>query len=55
MPGANDANAWITEARRYAKARDALDLIETTALLDTRNLKDGAGKAVEQVSPAGGN
>ncbi|MEO7248161.1 MAG: hypothetical protein ABIW31_06865 [Novosphingobium sp.] len=55
LPGAGDANvgasAWITEARRYAKARDALDLIETTALLDSRNLRDGAGKQVEQVSP----
>ena len=53
LPGASDAEAWIAEARRFAKARDALDLIETTALLDTRNLKDGPGKAVEQVSPVG--
>ena len=51
MPGASDASGWIADARRYAKARDALDLIETTALLDTHNMKDGAGKAVEQVSP----
>ena len=55
MPGAADASGWIAEARRYAKARDALDLIETTALLDNRNLKDGAGKAVAQASPVGMN
>ncbi len=55
LPGAGDASAWIAEANRYAKARDALDLIETTALLDTRNLKDGAGKAVEQISPVAAN
>lgn len=55
LPGAGDASGWIAEARRFAKARDALDLIETTALLDTRNLNDGTGKAVEQVSPVGVN
>jgi hypothetical protein len=29
-------------------ARRALDLIETTALLENRNLKDGHGQPVEQ-------
>jgi hypothetical protein len=53
LPGAADARDWIAEARRYGAARDALDLIETTALLDTQSLRDGAGKPVQQASPAG--
>ncbi len=52
LPGAGDAESWIADARSYAASRAALDLIETTALLDTHTLKDGAGNRVEQVSPA---
>lgn len=52
LPGAGDATNWIADARSYASARAALDLIEATALLDTRTLKDSAGNRVEQVSPA---
>ncbi len=56
LPGAADANrlgnglakTWVTSARRYVAARRALDLIETTALLDTRALEDGKGKVVDQ-------
>ena len=54
LPGAGDADGWITDARRYGDARAALDLIETTALMDTRSMKDGAGNKVEQVSPVTG-
>jgi hypothetical protein len=51
LPGAAKAAAWITAARRYSAAQKALDLIETTALLEPRNLQDAAGQKVEQPSP----
>jgi hypothetical protein len=38
MPGRDKAGAWIASARRYAGARDALDMIETAALLEPRPL-----------------
>jgi hypothetical protein len=37
MPGRELAPDWIAEARRYVAARNALDTIETAALLDPRN------------------
>ncbi len=37
MPGRELASDWVTEARRYVAARNALDMIETAALLDPRN------------------
>lgn len=36
MPGRDKAGDWIAAARRYAGARDALDVIETAALLEPR-------------------
>jgi hypothetical protein len=33
MPGAARANEWLAQARRYVMARNALDRIETVALL----------------------
>ncbi len=36
MPGRDSAAGWIAAARRYAAARDALDVIETAALLEPR-------------------
>lgn len=33
MPGRDGAAAWMPEARRYVAARQALDVLETTALL----------------------
>ena len=53
LPGADKASAWIADADRYAKAMDALDLIETAAVLEPRKLRDGAGNSIEQLSPAG--
>lgn len=35
LPGRASAGAWIALARRYAAARSALDMIETTALLSS--------------------
>lgn len=52
LPGATSAGAWIRDAERYAAAHDALDLIETAAVLEPRRLRDGQGNAIEQLSPA---
>ena len=51
LPGADGAQGWIDAARRYEATQHALDTIETTAMLEPRTLRDGAGKAVEQPSP----
>ncbi len=52
MPGAAGAQAWMAAAQRYAMAQRALDLIETTALLEPAKLKTGSGVPVAQTSPA---
>jgi hypothetical protein len=51
-PGADAAQGWLDAARRYQAVQRALDLIETTALLEPRKLQDGAGQRIEQPSPA---
>ncbi len=51
MPGAAGAQDWIGAARRYAQTQSALDLIETTAMLEPSRLKDAAGAKVKQPSP----
>jgi hypothetical protein len=50
MPGADKAEAWIKDAERYKKAMDALEVIETAAVLDQRGLRDGAGNPVRQLN-----
>jgi len=52
MPNAPEAADWIADARRYAAARDALDMLEKSAIMDPRELRDGAGQAIQQPSPA---
>ncbi|MGX7894675.1 hypothetical protein [Tsuneonella sp. HG222] len=52
LPNAASAREWLAEADRYARVQRALDLLETTAILESRGLKDGAGNPVEQLSPA---
>lgn len=52
LPGAANAGDWIRDAERYAAAQNALDLIETAAVLEPRRLRDGEGRAVLQASPA---
>lgn len=52
LPGAEQARRWIADAERYVAARRALDLIETSAVLEPRLLRDGSGNAIEQPSPA---
>lgn len=51
LPGAGHAKGWIRDAQRYAAAQNALDLIETAAVLEPRRLRDGAGNPIEQASP----
>ena len=51
LPGARAAGDWIAQARRYDAAQRALDLIETTAMLEPIRLGDGEGRKVVQPSP----
>ncbi|MEO6153060.1 MAG: hypothetical protein ABIT09_11220 [Croceibacterium sp.] len=53
LPNSGSAGDWIADADRYAKAERALDLLEMTAIEAPRELRDGAGKPVEQASPVG--
>jgi len=50
MPGAARADGWIKDAERYRKAMEALEVIETAAVLDQRGLRDGAGNPVRQLN-----
>ena len=51
MPGAAQAETWIKDAERYKAAMEALEVIETAAVLDQSGLRDGAGNVVTQPSP----
>jgi hypothetical protein len=51
LPGADSATAWLANARRYGDAQQALDVIETTAMLEPSRLRDATGAAVAQPSP----
>jgi hypothetical protein len=51
LPGAASAQGWIEAARRYQSMQRALDVIETAAMLEPRNLRDGDGRAVSEPSP----
>ena len=51
LPGKDDAPNWITLAKRYIDARRALDLIETAAILEPRELRTSEGTQVNQPSP----
>lgn len=51
MPGRAAAGRWMQFARRYLEARRALDLIETAAILEPRQLRATDGAAVAQSSP----
>ena len=53
LPNATAAAAWIEDAERYAGAQRALETLETAAVLDPRELRDGEGAQVRQRSPAG--
>ena len=51
MPGHSAARDWLALAQRYVRAQRALDLIETAAILEPRDLKDGSGAPIPQSSP----
>lgn len=51
LPGARHAQAWIEDAKRYRDAMEALEVIETAAVLDQRGVRDGAGNVVGQPLP----
>jgi hypothetical protein len=51
LRGGTGAQEWIASARRYDAVQRALDVIETTAMLEPRRLQDGTGHAVNQPSP----
>jgi hypothetical protein len=44
-----DATSWIAAARRYRDVEGALDLIDTTALLEPHQLRDAGGNPVNPV------
>jgi hypothetical protein len=52
LPNAPQAAGWIADAERFAAARRSLDLLETAAILDPRELRNAAGQRIEQPSPA---
>lgn len=52
MPNAAQAEDWIADAERFAAAQRALEVLETAAVLEPRDLRDGSGGAVQQLSPA---
>ena len=41
----------LAAARRFEAAQKALDLLETTAMLEPTRLQDASGQAVDQPSP----
>lgn len=57
LPNAAVAADWLSDAERFAEAQRALDVLETTAILEPRALRDGGGTRIEQPSPVvgGGN
>ncbi len=48
MPGAAEAESWIADAERYRDAMEAMEVIETAAVLNQSGLRDGAGNVVGQ-------
>lgn len=52
MPGHEVAREWLALAQRYVRAQRALDLIETAAILEPRDLKDSDGEPVTAPSAA---
>ncbi len=52
LPGAASARSWIADAKRYASVQNALDILETSAIVETSGLRDNEGQVIEQPSPA---
>lgn len=55
LPNAVQAGDWIADAERYAAAQRALEVLESAAIADPRELRDSAGDQVNQRSPATGD
>lgn len=53
LPNSAAAAEWIADAERYATTQRALELLELTAILEPRELRDSEGERVEQPSPVG--
>jgi hypothetical protein len=53
LPNSAAAAEWIADAERYATTQRALELLELTAILEPRDLRDASGENVEQPSPVG--
>ena len=51
MPGRDHAEGWVTKARRYVIARQALDTIETAALLEPRTAPQAPRPAAAPAQP----
>jgi hypothetical protein len=51
LPGRDVADRWMEMARRYREARRALDLVETAAILEPRQMRASTGDTVAQPSP----
>lgn len=52
LPNAEEASGWIADAERFSATQRALEALETAAILEPRQLRDGAGRRVDQPSPA---
>ena len=52
LPNAQAARSWMVDAARYAEIQNALDRVETAAVLEPRRLRDSGGNRVDQPSPA---
>jgi hypothetical protein len=50
LPGADKAQQWTEMARRYHEARRALDVIESAAILEPRELRGAEGEQVTEPS-----
>ena len=53
LPGADlpAVRNWLEDANRYMRGQQALDVLETTALLEPQRLRDASGDRVAQPSP----
>lgn len=52
LPNAVEAEDWIGDAERYSRVQRALELLELTAILEPRELRDVTGARVQQPGPA---
>ena len=55
MPNAASAADWLRDAERFAAAQRALEVLETAAILEPRELRNASGERVEQPSPLSEN